>query len=53
MVSPAFFHAFLVVMVVLAGTFAFTLTKRPAGYGQYTNRPWGATINDRAGWVIM
>ena len=53
MVSPTFFHAFLVVMVVLAGTFAFTLTKGPAGYGQYTNRRWGATINDRAGWVIM
>ncbi len=53
MVSPTFFHAFLVVMVVLAGTFAFTLTKGPAGYGQYTNRRWGTTINDRAGWVIM
>ncbi len=53
MASPTFFNSFLVAMVVLAAIFAFTLVKGPAGYGQYTTRRWGATINDRAGWVIM
>ena len=53
MVSTAFFNAFMMVMVALAAVFALVLVKGPAGYGQYTNRRWGATVNDRAGWVIM
>ena len=53
MVSPLFFNSVLVVMVVLAVVFNRSLAKGPAGYGQYASRRWGATVNDRLGWVVM
>ena len=47
------FNGFLIGMVALAIAVVFALQKRPAGYGQYTGKRWGKTINNRAGWVIM
>lgn len=47
------FHAFLLLMLILAAVVFRALTIAPAGYGQYTSRRWGRTVNNRAGWVIM
>lgn len=53
MTSLQLFYGFLVVMVVLAGVVAYSLTGMAAGYGQYISGRWGKTINNKAGWVIM
>ena len=47
------FNGFLILLVIAAGVIVYTLRIAPAGYGQYTGKRWGKTVNNRAGWVIM
>lgn len=53
MAAEQLFNGFLILMVAIAFLVFRSLRTRPAGYGQYTGRRWGKTINNRAGWVIM
>ena len=48
-----FFDWFLIFMIIIAVIVFITLIFVPAGYGQYISKKWGASINNKAGWVIM
>ncbi|MHA1150433.1 MAG: hypothetical protein ACTSR8_19620 [Promethearchaeota archaeon] len=49
----AFFNWFMIGMIVIAIAVFIALLYKTAGYGQHISKEWGATINDKAGWVIM
>lgn len=40
-------------MLCLAAAVFFTLQRITAGYGMMYTRQWGATVNNRLGWVLM
>ncbi len=48
-----FFDYFLLFMVIIAIVVFTSLYYMPAGYGQYINKKWGKSINNKTGWVIM
>jgi 3-oxo-5-alpha-steroid 4-dehydrogenase 1 len=51
--QPDFYQGVLLTMTVLAIIVFIALHKITAGYGMmYTSR-WGATVNNRLGWVLM
>ncbi|NQY90756.1 MAG: DUF1295 domain-containing protein [Deltaproteobacteria bacterium] len=53
LVTREFFDCFLVAMTALAvGVFVY-LQRAPAGYGVHRSRAWGATVDNRMGWVLM
>ncbi|MFW9990764.1 MAG: DUF1295 domain-containing protein [Candidatus Odinarchaeota archaeon] len=47
------FNGFLLVMIIIAVLIFITLFFIPAGYGQLINEKWGASINNKYGWIIM
>lgn len=47
------FNYFLLVMAILAVVVFIALFFINAGYGQFQNKKWGLTINNKVGWCLM
>ena len=52
-ITPESFNLFLIVMAVTAVVVFIALHFVEAGYGMMYNRRWGATVDNRIGWVAM
>lgn len=53
MISVAGFNVFLAVMALLAVVVFAALFFVDAGYGKFYTGKWGASVNNRVGWVLM
>lgn len=49
----ATFNTILIAMALLAVVVFFALYFIEAGYGMFRSKRWGATINNRVGWLLM
>ena len=52
-ITPESFNLFLIAMAVTAVVVFIALHFVEAGYGMMYNRRWGATVDNRIGWVAM
>lgn len=53
MISVTAFNTFLVIMAIIAVVVFVVLHFVEAGYGMMYTKKWGATIDNRVGWVLM